>query len=139
MKPSSSRFTASNAKRLRSEMTDAEGLLWFCLRNRQLSGFKFVRQHPVGRYIADFACREANLIVEIDGGQHAESATDAARTQELASHGYEVVRFWNSEVLQNLDGVLQALADRLSKAPSPGLRYAKSDLSPKGEVKERTR
>ena len=124
------KFAAQAAKRLRVNMTDAERLLWSVLRNRQL--LKFVRQQPIGRYIADFACREADLIIELDGGQHAENAGDELRTAALAEHGYEVVRFWNDEVLTNLDGVLQVLADRLNKAPSPGLRFAKPDLSPEG-------
>lgn len=118
-------------------MTDAERRLWARIRNRQLLGFKFVRQHPVGPYIADFACREADLIVEIDGSQHAESRRDEIRTNKLREHGYEIIRFWNTDVLTNLDGVLETLADRLNKAPSPGLRFAKSDLSPEGRGEER--
>ena len=117
-------------------MTDAERRLWSRLRDRQLLGFKFVRQQPVGRYIADFACREANLIVELDGGQHAGSSTDAQRTAAIAEHGYDVIRFWNSDVLTNLEGTLQVISERLNKAPSPGLRFAKSDLSPEGRGKE---
>jgi len=131
------RFAASSAKRLRASMTDAERKLWFRIRNRQLLGFKFVRQHPVGPYIADFACREADLIVELDGSQHAESHQDEIRTRALNAHGYDVMRFWNTDVLTNLDGVLETLAERLEKAPSPGLRYAKSDLSPEGRGEAR--
>jgi len=126
------RFAAQAAKTLRQNMSDAEHKLWSNLRNRQLSGHKFVRQQPVGRFIADFACREADLIVELDGGQHAECERDAVRTAALAEHGYSVIRFWNDDVLTNLDGVLETIADHLNKAPSPGLRFAKPDLSPEG-------
>ncbi len=126
------RFAATSAKRLRTEMTDAERLLWSRLRNRGLMGFKFVRQQPIGPFIADFACRQADLIVELDGGQHAGSTDDIRRTRVLAEHGYDVIRFWNNEILSNLEGVLQVLSERLAKAPSPGLRFAKPDLSPKG-------
>lgn len=126
------KFAASSAKKLRTTMTEAERKLWFRIKNRQLLGFKFVRQQPVGPCIADFACREADLIVEIDGSQHAESQRDEQRTRKLNAYGYEVIRFWNTDVLTNLDGVFEALAERLNKAPSPGLRFAKSDLSPEG-------
>ncbi|HEV2518555.1 MAG TPA: DUF559 domain-containing protein [Devosia sp.] len=127
----------ARARSLRENSTDAERKLWSHLRDRQLLNCKFVRQQPVGSYVADFACRERDLIVELDGGQHGTDTgvmTDVARTEVLGQHGYRVVRFWNSDVLSNIDGVLQMIAETLEKAPSPGLRYAKSDLSPKGEV-----
>lgn len=126
------KFAARSARTLRQNLTDAERKLWSKLRDRQLLGFKFVRQQPVGPYIADFTCREADLIIELDGGQHAENMQDNVRTAALAEHGYDVIRFWNNDVLTNLDGTLQVIATRLSKAPSPGLRFAKPDLSPKG-------
>jgi very-short-patch-repair endonuclease len=127
------RFAASAAKKLRTNSTDAERKLWHHLRDRRLLGHKFVRQQPVGPLIADFACREADLIVELDGGQHARAiAQDADRTAALAEYGYVVLRFWNNDVLTNT--VLQTIAGHLAKAPSPGLRYAKPDLSPGGEV-----
>src|SRR5215217_653491 len=125
------RFAQRAAKTLRANMTDAERKLWSHIRDRQM-GFKFVRQVPIGPFIADFACREADLIIELDGGQHADNARDDLRTQALAEHGYIVARFWNDEVLTNIDGVLTVIAERLAKAPSPGLRFAKSDLSPQG-------
>ncbi|MBJ6987251.1 MULTISPECIES: endonuclease domain-containing protein [unclassified Devosia] len=131
------KFAAQAAKRLRANLTDAEIKLWEHIPERQLNGFKFVRQLPVGAYIADFAYREADLIVELDGGQHAENAKDAARTRDLAAHGYSVLRFWNDDVLENTEGVLTAIAEHLSKAPSPGLRFTKTDLSPKGRGEER--
>ena len=132
------KFAAKSAKTLRQNMTDAERKLWSALRDRQLLGFKFVRQQPIGPYIADFACREADLIVELDGGQHAESTKDQRRTKALAQHGYQVIRFWNDDVLTNVEGALQLIAEHLNKAPSPGLRFAKPDLSPEGRGKEET-
>ena len=130
------RFAAKAAKTLRQNSSDAERKLWSNLRDRQLLGFKFVRQLPIGPYIADFACREADLVIELDGGQHADSARDIHRTASLAEHGYDVIRFWNNDVLTNLEGTLQVIAERLNKAPSPGLRFAKPDLSPKGRGEE---
>lgn len=128
------KFT-KRARALRQNSTDAEGRLWYHLRDRRLLGYKFVRQQQIDRFIADFACREGDLVVELDGGQHAHAtAYDAERTEVLAQHGYAVLRFWNNDVLGNTEGVLRVIADHLAKAPSPGLRKAKSDLSPKGEV-----
>src|SRR6185437_6362640 len=129
------RFAASAAKKMRTTSTDAERKLLHHLRDRRLLGFKFVRQQPVEGYIADFACRESDLIVELDGGQHASAiGYDDQRTATLAEHGYAVLRFWNNDVLNRTEGVLLTIAEHLVKAPSPGLRFAKADLSPKGEV-----
>ena len=131
------KFAAKAAKTLRINSTDAERKLWSRLRDRRLLGFRFVRQQPIGPFIADFACREADLVIELDGGQHADDDVvqyDARRTAILAEHGYQVLRFWNTDALLHTDGVLELIADHLQKAPSPGLRFAKSDLSPKGEV-----
>ena len=103
------------AKKLREEPTDAESRLWYVLRRKHTLGFKFRRQHPVGRYVADFACPEAKLIIEVDGGQHAEQVKeDAARTRELEAHGYAVLRFWNHEVLENFDGVQEVIRAALA-------------------------
>ena len=104
------------AKHLRKNSTDAEKFLWTHMRNRQLEGWKFRRQLPVGQYIVDFACLELRLIIEIDGGQHAEQVPyDLGRTRFLQSKGYRVVRFWNNEVLGNIEGVLEALTLTLSQ------------------------
>src|SRR4029079_12797034 len=97
--------TLLKAQRLRREMTDAERKLWSVLRNRKLNGAKFRRQQPLGPYIADFVCQECRLIIEADGGQHADNASDARRTAFLESVGYRVLRFWNNDILTNLDGV----------------------------------
>jgi very-short-patch-repair endonuclease len=99
-----------NARILRKTLTDAEKLLWHLLRGRQIGGLRFRRQVPLGRYIADFVCHEANLVIELDGGQHAEQVRyDKKRTQWLEKEGYRVQRFWNNEVLQNVDGVLEVI------------------------------
>ncbi|MBI5494740.1 MAG: endonuclease domain-containing protein [Deltaproteobacteria bacterium] len=99
-------------------MTDAEKKLWAGLRRRALDGARFRRQFPVGPFIADFACRERWLVVEVDGGQHAEhTAEDAQRTAWLERHGYRVLRFWNHEVLNNLEGVLLVVAEDLRNHP----------------------
>ena len=105
------------ARKLRANQTDAETRLWHRIRNRQISGFKFVRQEPIGRYICDFVCREQRLVVEVDGGQHLESKRDEVRDGYLAEQGYRVMRFWNNDVLSNIDGVLMVLDEAL-RGPS---------------------
>ena len=106
----------ARARGLRQRQTDAERLLWSRLRGRALEGFKVRRQHPVGPFVADFACLEARLVIEVDGGQHAERATsDAQRTAYLQAEGFRVLRFWNADVLGNLDGVLEVIAATLRR------------------------
>lgn len=107
--------SAERARSLRFSSTRAESILWSRLRNRQLGGFKFVRQEPIGRYYADFVCRELRLIVEVDGGQHAESGLDRHRDRDLIRLGYQVTRFWNNDVINNTDGVLQAVLAALRR------------------------
>ena len=102
-------------RKLRGTQTDAERKLWFALRDRRLGGFKFVRQEAVGPFIVDFICRERKLVIEVDGGQHAESAKDAARDAQLAREGYRVMRFWNNDVLANREGVLVTILDALNR------------------------
>jgi very-short-patch-repair endonuclease len=96
------------ARRLRQNSTDAERRMWSALRDRRLSRYKFRRQHPIGQYIADFACTRHALVIELDGGQHADSAADARRTAWLENHGWRVIRFWNNDVLTNTEGVVEA-------------------------------
>ena len=135
------KFASNVAKTLRANSTDAERKLWSRLRDRRLLGFKFVRQEPIGPYIADFACREADLVIELDGSQHAEDEViryDDKRTVVLAQHGYDVLRFWNSEALRHTDGVLEIIAERLKNAPSPRHRFSKTDLSPAGRGEQPT-
>jgi very-short-patch-repair endonuclease len=98
------------AKRLRRNQTDAERLLWFRLRDRRLEGLKFKRQVQIYQYVVDFCCADARLIIELDGGQHGvRTNADTARTKKLEELGYLVVRFWNNEVLGNIDGVLETI------------------------------
>jgi very-short-patch-repair endonuclease len=101
--------------------TDAERKLWWRLRNCQVADAKFVRQEPIGPYIVDFVCREQRLIVEVDSGQHADSRADKVRDSWLMSHNYRVMRFWNNDVLKNMDGVLTTIISAIDrKSPSPG-------------------
>jgi acyl-CoA thioester hydrolase len=132
-------MSAPRAQQLRSNSTDAERFLWSKLRNRNLVDAKFRRQFPIGDYVADFCCHEARLIVEVDGGQHAErKAHDDRRTWWLGQAGYRVIRFWNNEVLENLAGVLETIVAELRIAnnpltqPSPSLS-AKADFVGGGE------
>jgi very-short-patch-repair endonuclease len=104
------------ARKLRRASTDVEALLWQRLRNRQVEVAKFVRQFPIGPYVADFACRAARLVIELDGGQHSESVRDAERTRIIEAHGFTVVRFWNSDVVDNIDGVLEEIRNALLNA-----------------------
>ncbi|WP_353093081.1 endonuclease domain-containing protein [Methylibium sp.] len=119
------------ARALRTAPTDAERSLWQALRNRQLDGYKFRRQHPVGRYFADFACVEAGLVVELDGGQHFEpvaARADAERTAALSALGFHVLRYTNREALTERDAVLAAILNWLnSNHPHP------NPLPPAGE------
>lgn len=110
------------ARRLRREDTDAEARLWNVLRDRRLGGWKWRRQVPKGPFILDFLCAEANLVVELDGGQHSEQVVyDARRTAYLAGLGLRVMRFWNSDVLTNRDGVCISILDALGgEHPSMG-------------------
>ena len=105
---------ADRARRLRADATDAERKLWAALRGRRQGGPKFRRQVPIDRYFADFACFEARLIVELDGGQHADQADyDARRTETLNACGWRVIRFWNTDVIENLDGVVETILAEL--------------------------
>jgi very-short-patch-repair endonuclease len=101
------------ARALRSRMTDAERKLWYALRDRRFAHLKFRRQVPVGPFIADFVCFESRLVIELDGGQHAESYRDKRRDRWFATNGFQVLRFWNSEVLSNIEGVVTLLAQAL--------------------------
>ena len=125
----------ANAQVLRREMTDSERKLWGGLRGEQL-GVKFRRQHPLGNYVADFACLAPRLIVELDGSQHqTQQSYDARRDAFFREHGFEVLRFASNEPFTNLDGVLQAIANRLDlltpTAPIPAFpRRGKEQENP---------
>jgi very-short-patch-repair endonuclease len=113
-------MSIDNARRLRKDATDAERKLWSALRHKQIEGFKFRRQVPIGEFVADFACLSQRLIIEADGGQHdAEREKDAARTAWLNARGYRVIRFWNNDVLDNLEGVVQTILIALHDHPPP--------------------
>jgi very-short-patch-repair endonuclease len=108
------------AKKSRISMTDAEWRLWYRLRAHRFEGHKFKRQVPIGRYVVDFACLHRKLVVEVDGGQHAESPSDRQRDDWLRANGFHVLRFWNHDVLGNTDGVLEMILSALAQRPSPG-------------------
>jgi len=106
---------------MRREPTEAEKKLWYALRNRRFGKWKFRRQVPVGRYIVDFLCCEKWLVIEVDGGQHNERDSDFTRDAWFGSQGYMTLRYWNSDVLENLDGVLMDIETRGegNRHPSP--------------------
>ena len=122
MRGQTNSFILHNAlqRELRKTSTDAERTFWRHLRNRQLGGHKFRRQHPYEGYVLDFACMERKLVVEADGGQHAESRRDEARDDFLAQAGFTVLRFWNNEVLLQTEAVLEVILRRLENHPHPG-------------------
>lgn len=117
------------ARQLRSNLTDAEQLLWFFLRRRQLCGIQFYRQRPIGKYIVDFYSYAAKLVIEVDGGQHFETAQqeyDRKRDLFLEQRGLKILRFNNLEVLQNIDGVLEAIHRVLLSVQFHALRAEES-------------
>jgi very-short-patch-repair endonuclease len=111
----------SLSNRLRENMTAVERKLWYSLKDRRFYDLKFRRQHPVGPYIVDFYCAEKHLVVELDGGQHAvNDKQDRERDYYLEREGYSVIRFWNNEILANIEGVLQRLKEHCCEpSPSP--------------------
>jgi very-short-patch-repair endonuclease len=125
----------ARARTLRQNMTEAERRAWQILRSQQMHGYKFRRQVPIGRYIANFVCHEARLIVEIDGGQHdGSSPQEAERSGFLQNQGYRILRFWNDEVIANLDGVHQTIADELGRiTPTQTLPHQGGGLLASGD------
>ncbi len=122
-----------NAKALRRNLTEAEQRLWYYLRAHRFMGKKFKRQKPLGRYIVDFVCLEEKLIIELDGGQHAEAVEyDHQRDAWLRGQGYTVLRFWNSEMLNETEGVLERIRVALSVGKT--LSPAPLPLAGEGEV-----
>jgi very-short-patch-repair endonuclease len=110
------------ARRLRRQSTDAEQKLRNRLRSRAINGFKFVRQEPIGPYVVDFICREQRLIIEVDGGQHATDKRDVVRDRWLADNHFRVLRFWNNDVIGNIEGVLETIANALQVERRGGRR-----------------
>ena len=110
-------INAERARRLRQDATKAESALCYQLRSRRLNGYKFVRQEPIGPYTVDLICRERRLVIEVDGGQHADNSRDVARDKWLTDHNYRVLRLWNNDVLGNIAGVLETIATALAEAP----------------------
>ncbi|MER2519140.1 MAG: endonuclease domain-containing protein [Bdellovibrionales bacterium] len=108
-----SKRNLQNARNMRRIPTDAERRLWSILRHRQLQNYKFRRQHPIGPYIVDFANIENNLVIEADGGQHASNERDERRTKDLKQWGWQILRFWNNDILANAEGVTEAILKAL--------------------------
>lgn len=111
-------------RKLRKNFTDAERLIWRHIRNRQIGGFKFFRQYSVGLCVLDFYCPKKRIAIEIDGGQHAEETKryDDKRTDFLNKRGIRVIRFWNNEVLSNLEGVVGRIVEEINNnSPQPSL------------------
>ncbi|MDO8444779.1 MAG: endonuclease domain-containing protein [Deltaproteobacteria bacterium] len=116
-------------RELRRNQTEAEKLLWARLRNKQIHGIKFFRQFSIGAYVLDFYSPTIKLAVELDGGQHAEKdaqAYDEVRSDYLKAQGIEVMRFWNNDVMQNMEGVLQRIAEKANQTP-PDLPFSKEE------------
>lgn len=120
----------TRARSLRANITDAERKLWFALRDRRFAQYKFRRQVPVGPFIADFVCYDARVVVEVDGGQHSGSGGDMRRDQWLAENKFQTLRFWNNDVLSNLDGVLTVVLNALEEATPHPARAARGHPSP---------
>jgi very-short-patch-repair endonuclease len=118
-------------------MTNAEKRIWYRLRAHRFSGASFRRQFAIGAYVVDFVCLECRLIVEIDGGQHSENASDASRDAWLRSQGFEVLRFWNNDVLSNTNGVLERIAQAIQDAPPSLTLPRKGGGDAPGKVQER--
>src|SRR4051812_35918980 len=106
------------ARALRHNATDAERIMWLLLGDRRLGGIKFRRQVPIGPFVADFASIELRLVLELDGGQHAESSSDARRDAFLTAEGWRVLRFWNNDVVQNREGVLERIQQVAALTPT---------------------
>jgi very-short-patch-repair endonuclease len=114
------RRPTERARSLRNALTPAERALWLHLRARQLGGAKFSRQMPIGPFICDFLCRSAGLVVELDGGQHGwRTDEDARRAAYLEAQGYRVIRFWNDDVIERIEGVLLRVGEALALCPPP--------------------
>jgi len=118
------------SRKLRKDSTEAEKLIWKHLRARKIEGLKFRRQQQIGRYIVDFVCLKKKLVIEIDGGQHAlQEREDKERDALLREHGYKILRFWNNEVLSNIQGVLEAISTACMNHPplAPTLKGGESE------------
>jgi len=126
-------MATTHARQLRLSQTEVEKRLWYRIRNRQINACKFRRQAVIGRYIVDLACFEHQLVIELDGGQHASTTEDdSRRTAWLNSQGFAVLRFWNNDVIENMDGVLYRIAEALNR-PASVVGTPHPDPLPQGE------
>ncbi|WP_429816217.1 endonuclease domain-containing protein [Ensifer sp. B1-9] len=120
------------ARLLRRSDNEAEAVMWSELRGRRLNGYKFVRQFPIGRYFADFACRDHHLVVEVDGSQHANRSGDSIRDMYMVANGWSVVRFWNTQVLKECGAVLETIVAILEKRLTDEVRASDLTFIPAG-------
>ena len=127
-----SKMKRQQALRLRKNSTDVEFILWRLLRSRQLKGIKFRRQVPIGPWIADFVTFEQKVIIEADDSQHAESVKDQTRDADLQVRGFQILRFWNNDILENEEGVLQTILQHLDDPPHPAA-FGRDPLPPEGK------
>ena len=133
-KPPTNPILLHHAREMRQQPTEPERRLWQHLRRKQLGGFRFRRQQPLGAYIVDFYCHDSRLVVEVDGDSHAfQEEYDAERTAWLEEQGNQVIRFWNVEVMQNLDGVLQVILETCDALASMGKISPLPNPPPRGE------
>ena len=120
MQDKGSKRPTARSRDLRANMTEAERKLWACLSARKIAGVRFNTQFPIGGYICDFVSRGAKLVIEVDGGQHADAErADARRTRAIEAHGYSLIRFWNNDVLGNTEGIVSEIERVLADMPSP--------------------
>ncbi len=142
MNPRSVPLAFRRARTLRHEQTDTERVLWGRLRARRLNGLRFRRQFPISPFITDFCCRECRLVIELDGGHHATAeaiARDRRRTRLIEERGYRVIRFWDNEVLTNIEGVIEAILDATGRGDFEGDLSLTLSLDKEREPKEGTR
>ena len=128
---------SERARSSRRGQTDAERRLWFALRSRRLAGYKFRRQHPINGFVVDFACTRYRLIVEADGGQHADNPGDVRRAFILEAQGWRVLRFWNNDILSNTEGVVETILRELTKPEAPSPASGLRPEAPSPAVRER--
>ena len=121
MKGQTNQYILANKlqRKLRNTMTDSEKKLWQQLRGKQFDGYKFRRQHPFGDFILDFVCLDAKLVIEVEGGQHSESVRDLIRDQSLQRAGFRIFRFWNNQVLNEMESVVEAVWLELENLTPP--------------------
>jgi very-short-patch-repair endonuclease len=129
-------MNSSTARAIRKRPTEAESKLWAGLRELSLAGYKFRRQEPIGNYVCDFVCFAKKLVVEVDGGQHAENVADQRRTEWLESQGFRVLRFWNHEVLKDTQAALEVIFSALKGTDYPLSSHPRLKKARRGAIEK---